>query len=83
MSYSESACPEATSANELSTLVLLRIQALKWAMFLAGSSVFALLYAVQPMMPLLSAEFGLSASDASWVLSLSTLFLAVKCQRPG
>ncbi len=77
MPYSESACPTATPANELSTLVLQQIRALKWAMFLAGSSVFALLYAVQPMMPLLLAEFGLSASDASWVLSISTLTLAL------
>lgn len=77
MSYSESACSTTPPDNELSTSVLQRSQALKWAMFLAGSSVFALLYAVQPMMPLLSAEFGLSASDASWVLSISTLTLAL------
>lgn len=77
MSYS---APVSTAANELSTSAvdqLQRIQSLKWAMFLAGSSVFALLYAVQPMMPLLSAEFGLSAADASWVLSISTLTLAL------
>lgn len=77
MSYS---APVSTTAPELSTSAadqLLRIQSLKWAMFLAGSSVFALLYAVQPMMPLLSAEFGLTAADASWVLSISTLTLAL------
>ena len=77
MSYS---APVSTTAPELSTSAadqLQRIQSLKWAMFLAGSSVFALLYAVQPMMPLLSAEFGLSAADASWVLSISTLTLAL------
>ncbi|WP_430455756.1 MFS transporter [Rheinheimera sp.] len=77
MSYS---APVNTTATELSTSAaddLQRIQSLKWAMFLAGSSVFALLYAVQPMMPLLSAEFGLSAADASWVLSISTLTLAL------
>jgi YNFM family putative membrane transporter len=77
MSYS---APVSTAANQLSASAadqLQRIQSLKWAMFLAGSSVFALLYAVQPMMPLLSAEFGLSAADASWVLSISTLTLAL------
>ncbi|ALZ76991.1 MFS transporter [Rheinheimera sp. F8] len=77
MSYS---APVSTAANQLSTSALdqlQRIQSLKWAMFLAGSSVFALLYAVQPMMPLLSAEFGLTAADASWVLSISTLTLAL------
>lgn len=77
MSYS---APVSTAANQLSSSAvdqLQRIQSLKWAMFLAGSSVFALLYAVQPMMPLLSAEFGLTAADASWVLSISTLTLAI------
>lgn len=77
MSYS---APVSTAANELSTSAadqLQRIQSLKWAMFLAGCSVFALLYAVQPMMPLLSSEFSLSAADASWVLSISTLTLAI------
>ncbi len=77
MPYSESVNTPAPSANQLSAVVLQRVQSLKWAMFLAGSSVFALLYAVQPMMPLLSAEFGLSAADASWVLSISTLTLAL------
>lgn len=68
------------TADVLSTsaeLQLQRVQSLKWAMFLAGCSVFALLYAVQPMMPVLSAEFGLAAADASWVLSISTLTLAL------
>lgn len=77
MSYS---APVSTAANELSTSAadqLQRIQSLKWAMFLAGCSVFAQLYAVQPMMPLLSSEFSLSAADASWVLSISTLTLAI------
>jgi len=68
------------TADVLSTsaeLQLQRVQSLKWAMFLAGCSVFALLYAVQPMMPVLSAEFGLAAADASWVISISTLTLAL------
>lgn len=47
------------------------------AMFLAGFTTFALLYNVQPLLPLFSKEFGVSASQSSLSLSLSTGFLAV------
>ncbi|MDB5399078.1 MAG: hypothetical protein JWQ55_1096 [Rhodopila sp.] len=47
------------------------------ALFAAGFATFALLYCVQPLMPLFSAEFGVSAAGASLALSLSTGLLAV------
>ncbi|MCJ2081262.1 MFS transporter [Methylobacterium sp. J-090] len=46
------------------------------ALFLAGFSTFSLLYAVQPMLPSFTSEFGVGASEASLALSLTTGFLA-------
>ncbi|SHN38979.1 MFS transporter, YNFM family, putative membrane transport protein [Duganella sacchari] len=47
------------------------------ALFFGGFSTFALLYCVQPLMPVLSHEFGLSAAQSSMVLSISTGALAL------
>lgn len=47
------------------------------AMVFGGFSVFALLYCIQPLMPVLAAEFSLSPAQSSWVLSISTLTLAL------
>ncbi|MBP1207597.1 YNFM family putative membrane transporter [Duganella sp. 1411] len=47
------------------------------ALFFGGFSCFALLYCVQPLMPLLSREFALSAAQSSMVLSVSTAALAL------
>jgi len=47
------------------------------ALFLGGFSTFAMLYCVQPLMPLFSKEFDLSAMQSSWSLSASTGALAV------
>lgn len=47
-----------------------------WALFCAGFATFAMLYGVQPLLPLFSAEFGLSAARASTVLSAGTLSMA-------
>lgn len=47
------------------------------ALFFGGFSAFALLYSVQPLMPVLSREFALSAAQGSMVLSVSTGALAV------
>ncbi|MES2186455.1 MAG: MFS transporter [Pseudomonadota bacterium] len=47
------------------------------ALFFAGIATFALLYCVQPVLPLLAAEFGVSAAASSLALSLSTLGLAL------
>ncbi|MDD0845349.1 MFS transporter [Pseudomonas sp. Gutcm_11s] len=47
------------------------------ALFAGGFATFALLYCVQPLMPVLSQEFALSAAQSSLVLSISTIMLAV------
>ncbi|WP_240634241.1 MFS transporter [Metapseudomonas otitidis] len=47
------------------------------ALFCGGFATFALLYCVQPMMPVLAQAFAISAAQASLVLSVSTLALAV------
>jgi YNFM family putative membrane transporter len=47
------------------------------AMVFGGFSTFALLYCVQPLMPLLARDFALSAAQSSLVLSIATGALAV------
>lgn len=47
------------------------------ALFASGFSVFALLYSVQPLLPVFAAEFGLHAGESSLALSVSTGVLAV------
>ncbi|HET9383141.1 MAG TPA: MFS transporter [Streptomyces sp.] len=47
------------------------------ALFLAGVATFALLYSTQALLPLISGEFGVSASDASWTVAGATGGLAV------
>lgn len=47
------------------------------AMFSAGLATFALLYCVQPILPVLSQEFGVSPASSSISLSISTGMLAV------
>ncbi|SDK09521.1 MFS transporter [Pseudomonas indica] len=47
------------------------------ALFCAGFATFALLYCVQPLLPLLAGHFQVSAASSSLVLSLTTLSLAI------
>ncbi len=47
------------------------------ALFLAGVATFALLYSTQALLPLVSADFGTSASTASWTVSAATGALAL------
>lgn len=47
------------------------------ALFSAGLATFALLYCVQPILPVLSTEFGVSPASSSISLSISTAMLAV------
>lgn len=47
------------------------------ALFAGGFATFALLYCVQPLMPLLSQQFSMNAAQSSLVLSISTMTLAV------
>lgn len=45
--------------------------------FSAGLATFALLYCVQPILPVLSQEFGLTPANSSISLSISTAMLAI------
>jgi YNFM family putative membrane transporter len=47
------------------------------ALFAGGFATFALLYCVQPLMPIFSSAFGLDAASSSLVLSISTAMLAI------
>ncbi|MDF7680938.1 MFS transporter [Enterobacteriaceae bacterium ESL0689] len=47
------------------------------ALFSAGLTTFALLYCVQPILPILSHQFGITAAASSVSLSVSTIMLAV------
>ncbi|MEX0529985.1 MFS transporter, partial [Raoultella terrigena] len=47
------------------------------ALFSAGLATFALLYCVQPILPVLSSEFGITPASSSISLSISTAMLAV------
>jgi YNFM family putative membrane transporter len=47
------------------------------ALFFGGFSTFALLYCVQPLLPILSQQFALTPAQSSWVLSASTGALAI------
>ncbi|MEZ3500365.1 MFS transporter [Pantoea sp. KPR_PJ] len=47
------------------------------ALFSAGLATFALLYCVQPILPVLSAQFGISPAESSISLSLSTALMAL------
>ncbi|VVN97106.1 Inner membrane transport protein YnfM [Pseudomonas fluorescens] len=47
------------------------------ALFCGGFATFALLYCVQPMMPLLSQEFSINAAQSSLILSVATGMLAI------
>ena len=50
---------------------------MSFALFLAGVATFALLYSTQALLPLVSADFGVSASAASWTVSAATGALAL------
>jgi YNFM family putative membrane transporter len=47
------------------------------ALFLAGVATFALLYSTQALLPLISQDFGVTASAASWTVSAATGALAL------
>lgn len=53
------------------------------ALFSAGFSTFALLYCVQPLLPVFSREFGVSAAASSLSLSLTTALLAASVLLAG
>ena len=47
------------------------------AMFFCGFSIFAILYCTQPILPMFSETFGVSAAESSLALSLTTATMAV------
>ncbi|TBW39790.1 MFS transporter [Siculibacillus lacustris] len=47
------------------------------ALFLSGYATFSLLYCVQPLLPVLAREFGVSAAESSLALSSTTVCLAL------
>ena len=53
------------------------------AMAVGGFSVFALLYCIQPLMPLLARDFSLTPAQSSLALSVSTATLAVALLASG
>ncbi|MFF0305634.1 MFS transporter [Streptomyces sp. NPDC001651] len=50
---------------------------MSFALFLAGVATFALLYSTQALLPLISGEFGVPASAASWTVAAATGGLAL------
>ncbi|MEU9189991.1 MFS transporter [Streptomyces sp. NPDC048484] len=50
---------------------------MSFALFLAGVATFALLYSTQALLPLISGDFGVTASTASWTVSAATGALAL------
>ncbi|MBT2367735.1 MFS transporter [Streptomyces sp. ISL-10] len=50
---------------------------MSFALFAAGMATFALLYSTQALLPAVSADFGVSASAASWTVSAATGALAL------
>jgi YNFM family putative membrane transporter len=50
---------------------------MSFALFLAGVAAFALLYSTQALLPLISGEFGVAASEASWTVAAATGGLAL------
>lgn len=47
------------------------------ALFLIGVSTFGLMYTVQPLLPTIGDEFGRTAAEAAWLLSATTLGIAI------
>ncbi|WP_180686575.1 MFS transporter [Streptomyces gossypiisoli] len=50
---------------------------MSFALFLAGVATFALLYSTQALLPLISGDLGVTASEASWTVAASTGGLAL------
>ncbi|MGI5195288.1 MFS transporter [Streptomyces sp. CA-288835] len=50
---------------------------MSFALFLAGVATFALLYSTQALLPLISGDFGVTVSAASWTVSAATGALAL------
>ncbi|MCS3602903.1 YNFM family putative membrane transporter [Buttiauxella sp. BIGb0471] len=70
----ETVLPQPTSFIKRGSPQFMRVTL---ALFSAGLATFALLYCVQPILPVLSHEFGVSPASSSISLSVSTATLAI------
>ena len=69
-----------SSASQIvhaTSALISRQKSIRRAMLFGGFSSFSMLYCVQPLMPILADSFQLSAAQSSWILSISTLCLAL------
>ncbi|WP_221347758.1 MFS transporter [Streptomyces beigongshangae] len=73
----ETAPAEAVSADTRLTPGGPGYRRMSFALFLAGVATFALLYSTQALLPLVSADFGVTAATASWTVSAATGALAL------
>ncbi|MFI9152231.1 MFS transporter [Streptomyces sp. NPDC053367] len=72
-----SSAPAQTAADSRMTPGGPGYRRMSLALFLAGVATFALLYSTQALLPSISGEFGVSASEASWTVAAATGGLAV------
>lgn len=63
--------------SQPATAASLAFRRINKAMLYGGFSAFALLYCLQPLMPVLGDEFALTPAQSSWTLSVSTLCMAI------
>lgn len=72
--------PEAFEGHELDSPEYRRISI---ALFLAGVATFALLYSTQPLLPMLSTHFGVSAANSALSVSAATMGLGASLLAVG
>lgn len=68
---------EALKSTPLITRGTAAFRKMTLAMFIAGSASFAMLYCVQPVLPVLSGSFNITPVQSSLSLSVATLMMAV------
>lgn len=73
----ESASPESDAASAYIHRDTPQFMRVTLALFSAGLATFALLYCVQPILPVLSQQFGVSPATSSLSLSISTGLMAL------
>ncbi|MFE5487184.1 MFS transporter [Streptomyces sp. NPDC056527] len=76
-SASTKAAATSTAADTRLTPGASGYRRMSFALFAAGLATFALLYSTQALLPAISAEFGATASAASWTVSAATGALAL------
>ncbi|WP_328537063.1 MFS transporter [Streptomyces sp. NBC_00344] len=74
---SASAAPSSDSRPQQLTPGRPGYRRMSFALFAAGMATFALLYSTQALLPAITADFGVTASQASWTVSAATGGLAL------